>query len=194
MEHLLITISREFGSGGGAAGELLAEKLGIAHYDRLILDAAAQKRGIDAQKAAQYDERLSSALNTWFSSEGQSISRSLYNAEASVMKEIAARESAVFIGRCADDVLMEEKPIRVFLYADKNAKLARTMRKYQMDDPKKALAMIRRNNTNRKNYYEFFTMRTWMRPENYDFMLNTSTLTTERIVEILKNYVNAVRK
>ena len=189
MHQLLITISREFGSGCGEIGEKLAEKLGISCYDRQLLEHAAERRGLNMDKAAKYDERLSSMPISWLTTDGGSVSSTLYTAQAALIREIAERESAVFVGRCADDVLEDLRPIRIFLYASKAVKIERTMRKENLTDAKKAEALVNRYNLNRKNHYEFFTLKKWKNPDNYDLMVDTTRLGIDRTVALLAAYI-----
>ncbi len=193
---LIITVGREFGSGGRELGRRLADELGIAYYDREILLEIEKQTPYCLEYIEQVTEKKPVPLlpihyGMSFSTAGdphldQSID--IYAAQTKILKELAEKSSCVIIGRCADEVLKEIKPTRVFVYADMQSKIARC--KGRDDSPNKpddkALAKkIKKIDKNRSKYYEFYTGKKWGDKVNYDFMVNTSNHSIKDIAHAL---------
>ena len=137
---LIITIGREYGSGGRQIGELVAKTLGIAYYDKKLITLAAQKSGLSDEFIANNEQRVrngfmqnlaaSAAYSSgFFSSQYLPLSESIFISEAQVIRDIAAKESAVIVGRCADYILAgRDNTINVFVYAPRETRVNRIMR------------------------------------------------------------------
>ena len=187
MGKRFITVSREFGSGGGEIAERLAAALQIPCYDRELIEQQA------ATERLSKPDRIGTHPADWLSEDGSAMSSVLYGAETDFIRHLAEEsDSAVFLGRCSNEILTEYHPIRIFLYASREVEVERVMRKYEITDARRAAALVKRTNANRSGYFEFFTMRKWQNPKNYDLMMDTTRLGVERAAEILLQYVKAI--
>ena len=197
MEKVIITIARQYGSGGKTIGETLARDLGINCYDRELMRLASDESGIAEGLFGKADEKLKNSpliritKNVY---KGQLIppesdeftsNDNLFNYQAKVIRQLAEAESCVIIGRCADYVLRDEEPFRIFLYAELEFKMKRC--RERGDDAKKMsdrelqrhMAQIDKK---RAEYYAFLSGQKWGAKENYDLCINTSTADEDKIV------------
>ncbi len=183
-KHIVITISREYGSGGRYVGELLAQKLNIAFYDKKIINLSAEKSGLSKEYIEKIDEK-----NTTMKVENNNDDR-LFVAESKVIKDLA-KNSCVIVGRCSDYILKDNKNvIKVFLYSDLESKVKRAIKYYGLDD-KKALKEINKINKQRAKHYKYYTNRDWYNLDNYDLMINVDKKgiekTVDQIIEFIKD-------
>jgi len=204
-KNYAITIGRQFGSGGREIGKRLGELLGIKAYDNELLKMAADKKGIHPDYLRRVDEKANNSL-LYTLAMGVSMHRAgntgvempindkLFMAQTEVIKEIAERESAIFVGRCADYVLRHH-PARLsfFIYSDYEARVARVMQEH--DCPRKeAEDLITKTDKSRVNYYNFYTGKKWGKFENYHLSVNSSLLgiegTAQMIADIAKIYMS----
>lgn len=192
-ERTLITISRQYGSGGKEIAELLAKKLEVRCYDRQILYLAAeQMNGSDLDVSTILD--MSYKMPGGSFAEGvtslgyESIPpyNKMYREQAKVIRKIAERESAVFLGRCADVVLKDfPECYKFFIYAEEEFRKNRAIEFYG----NKSLKELEKENKTRERYYSYYTGQKWGEPENYDLMINTSRLDAEKAVEVIISYI-----
>lgn len=185
----VITIGREFGSGGRYIGKLVAEKLGINFYDNELLEKASQESGINEAVFKTFDERKESLLGAGIGTYryDMSLSQKVFLAEFDAIRKIASQESCVIVGRCADYVLEGYKNvINIFVCASDDDKIDRAV-KYYGFDPEKAGNQITKINKKRKNYYNFYTDKVWGRASNYDLCIN-SGIGLEESVNIIIDY------
>ncbi len=191
MEHV-ITIGRQFGSGGRSVGKYIAEKLGIPYYDSELITLAAEKYGLDTEVCKQNDEKSSKALVGLFSSipsgyyypmYNDMIKDTLFQAQAEIIREIAAKP-CVIVGRCSDYIL-KDKPnlFKVFLYADMPSRKKRLAERYGTTE--KVEKLLAKVDKQRANYYNYYTEWQWGAKENYDICINTSKLTAAEIGDII---------
>ena len=181
----IITISREFGSGGREIGRRLAEAMKIAYYDQEIV-AALIKRTKKAEEYVHYMENERplpllpiTTARTFGLPTNYAVTENLnfYMQESKIIQEVAEKSDCVIVGRCADYVLRDMKPIRLFIYADMEYKIARCKAKgddvENLSDPelrKKILSADKK----RSRYYQFYTNQVWGKKEHYDLCINTS--------------------
>ena len=181
----IITISREFGSGGREIGRRLAEAMKIAYYDQEIV-AALIKRTKKAEEYVHYMEKERplpllpiTTARTFGLPTNYAVTENLnfYMQESKIIQEVAEKSDCVIVGRCADYVLRDMKPIRLFIYADMEYKIARCKAKgddvENLSDPelrKKVLSVDKK----RSRYYQFYTNQVWGKKEHYDLCINTS--------------------
>ena len=181
----IITISREFGSGGREIGRRLAEAMKIAYYDQEIV-AALIKRTKKAEEYVHYMEKERplpllpiTTARTFGLPTNYAVTENLnfYMQESKIIQEVAEKSDCVIVGRCADYVLRDMKPIRLFIYADMEYKIARCKAKgddvENLSDPelrKKILSADKK----RSRYYQFYTNQVWGKKEHYDLCINTS--------------------
>lgn len=190
MEKKIITISREFGSGGRFIGKQLAEKLGIAFYDKDIIAKVAGETGFSEEFVEQKAEH-SPAKNIFAyafvgrNSAGMSIDDYLYTTQRKIILDIAEKESCVIVGRCADYILKDRRDVlNVFIHGEQQEKTKRICQLYQKTE-KEALAMMKDMDKKRSINYEYYTDHKWGNVKNYDATLNSSTFGYERCVEMI---------
>ena len=200
----VITVSREFGSGGREFGLRLAEILNIAYYDREIIAAISEKSSLAESYVEQIVERhivtyypitvATSFASMPYDAMGQ-INRSIYSAQAEVIKEMAEKSDCVIVGRCADHILRDHHPINVFVYADMAAKMARCRAKgddmAEMSD-KELLKGIQNMDKGRAKYYSSYTGKVWGDKLNYDICVNTTNRSIEELAQSVARLVQAI--
>ena len=171
----VITISREYGSGGRFIGKLVAEKLGINFYDSEILTKASELTGISKVFLEGYDETKESIFTYAQGLYGMdmSIGQKVFLAQFEAIKRIAESESCVIVGRCADYVLKENpNVVTVFICAPQEEKINRAITYYGIE-PNKASSVINKKNKKRRSYYNFYTDKDWGNPSSYDLCINS---------------------
>ena len=193
----IITIGRQFGSGGSDIAKALGEALGIKCYDKEILYEAAKNSGMCEEVAMQYDEAggqsflYSLATTGYFANtmNFQPINTKLYTAQFQLIRNIASKESAIFVGRCADYVLEEEENItKIYIMADFDYRVSNIAKKYEISE-KEAIKLIQKRDKQRAAYYNFYTSKKWSDVTSYDLCINVSKVGIDRAVEIIKNYL-----
>lgn len=199
MQKKLITIGRQFGSGGSEIGSALAEELGIKCYDKEILFEAAKKSGMCEAVASQYDERgqqsflYSLATTGYFGNhvDYQPINAKLYGAQFQLIRSIADEDaSSIFIGRCADYVLEErEELVKIYISADIDYRVKRIAKKYNINESE-ALKLIQKRDKQRASYYNFYTSKKWSEAASYDLCINSSKVGTIGAVQLILNFLN----
>lgn len=193
MNQIIITIGREFGSGGRMIGEKLAERLGISFYDKDLIDMAAEKSGIHPDVLRGADEVASSPFSSPFippSIDQGTINDKLFKYQRDVILDIASKESCVIVGRCADYILKDfPNCIRVFVYADMDYKIQLIMERHNLKDRELIEKIIRRTDKNRRTYYQYYTDFKWGSREQMDLMINSSLLGVEKTVDLLEEAV-----
>lgn len=200
--NTIITIAREYGSGGHLLGERLAKELGIKLYDREFIRMAAQRSGIDEQYIAKNEQSIPSFwLKCILSKNSEqpveaSISADdiLFVAESRIVQELAAQEPCIIIGRCADFVLKDHpKVVKVFCYSDLKSAVNRCVNDYGIPQ-EQAEAEIRRINRNRIHHYEYYTGWKWGEPHHYHLMLNTGNISLETACKLVKEVYQNIAK
>ena len=182
----IITISREFGSGGRRIGELVAERLGIPFYDKALVQMAAKDTGFSEEFIDQAEHRITSsflfnlAVTGFYAdrsgADAMAPQDSVYFAQSKVIRELAQQGSCVIVGRCADYVLRENfHCLNVFVYADQDSKLRRAIGEYGLEE-KKASRILADRDRSRAIYYNHYTERKWGSRGNYQLMLPTGFL------------------
>lgn len=198
---LIVTIGRQYGSGGSEIGKRLAEDLGLHCYDKEILRMNSYESGIKESYFHLADERAGNRLlykiisgltpEMGAPSFGSDLvsADNLFRFQSEVIRKLAAEESCVMIGRCADYILEgTEGLIRIFLYADMEDRVAR-IRSKNLYDANDVVKNIKRIDKERRDYHRYYTGRSWEDVANYDVMLNTSLLGVEGTVEAIKDYI-----
>lgn len=185
MDKFIITVSREFGSGGRLIGEKLAEKLGVEFYDKSIIQLAAEKSGLSYQFIEQNEENINgsmffslpaSATYTGFRTAAYfdtPVNDKTFLAQTEVIREIA-KNSCVIVGRCADYILREDPAlIRLFITSSFEQRVRRAVEKYGFP-AEDAEEKIRKIDKSRSNYYKYYTSRAWGSIHNYDLVVNSA--------------------
>jgi cytidylate kinase/uncharacterized membrane protein len=185
-QKVIITISREFGSGGRYVGRIIADKLGIKFYDKDLVTLVSKEAGLAEEFIEEHEQKREwgSSLNSTYNTDDK-----LFEAETRVIKEIAQKESCVIIGRCADYILKDEKNIlKVFVYSDKADKVNRAVKYYDMNE-KTAAKEIDKVNKNRAKHYKYYTNQAWGEKENYDLIMNSDLLGVDKTAEVISQIV-----
>lgn len=192
-EHIVITINREYGSGGRYVGELLAKKLGIKLYDKDLIMMVSGESGLSASYIEEKEQSIAGTLLANFNSQyynNLTNDDNLFIAESNAIKEIAKRESCVIVGRCADYVLKDEDYVfKIFVYSDDEGKVQRAIKYYGLEE-KNALKEINKINKAREKHYNHYTGAEWKDLEHYDFSINVDKFGIEKTVEIIEEMIN----
>lgn len=186
-KHVIVTISREYGSGGRFVGKLVSEKLGIPFYDKEIINLASKKSGLNVDYIESIDQTkgCSSYINN--------NDDLLYVAEEKAIKSVS-KDSCVIVGRCADYILRKNKDlIKVFLYSDPSSKEKRAILYYGLKE-KNVLKEIEKIDKEREKHYKFYTGTDWKNFSNYDIMLNVDKYGVEKTADIIVDYINNLNK
>ena len=200
--NLIITIGRQYGSGGREIGRKLALRLGIPFYDRDLISRAAKKSGFSEDLFEQLDKRATNSLLyslTMFGStglNGMSLTDQLFLAQANIIREIADSGPAVLVGRCADHVLREyEKRFDFFITGSLDDRLQRiqTHDDYELSG-KSPRAALEKMDKQRSTYYNYYTGKVWGKSDHYDLCINAGRLGVENSIEVILAYVNALKK
>lgn len=202
-KNLVITIARQYGSGGREIGVRVAELLGIKSYDKELITMAAQKSGISAETIGKVDEQATNSLlytlamgsSPYGGSHGHfdmPINDKLFITQSEIIKELADENDCVVIGRCADYVLRDHpRVISVFIYADFDSRVARVMRQHSLSESE-AKSLVTKTDKRRTNYYNFYTGRKWGKYDHYHASLDSGLLgiegTARIIADIAKQY------
>lgn len=200
MSNLAITIGRQFGSGGREIGLKLADKLGIKCFDKEIIKRASDESGISEKMFEQADEKpvnsfLYSIVAHGFPAYSNPVQMNnvltndkFFNMQAETIKKISEEMPAVFIGRCANDVLRKnEKLVSIFIYANKEDKIKRISETYNISE-KEAAEMMRKIDKSRSSYYEFFANQRWGDLNNYMLCINSS-VGIDKAVNTIYKYI-----
>lgn len=201
-KHFVITIERQYGSGGRLTGKRLAEELGIHFYDEEILKMTSETSAIGEQYFRLADERAGNNMLyrivtsmkpelTEPDKDGPNITspENLFRFQSSVIRKLAQEESCIIIGRCADYVLDgTENLVRLFVYAEIEERINKVREKGYFPE-EDILKNIKRIDRERRDYYRYYTGKSWENLENYDLMINTTKLSYDDMVECVVDYL-----
>ena len=199
MKKTIITISRQFGSGGRTVGHLIAEKLGIPFYDKELVDQIALESGFSPKYVEENGEHSpgKSILSYAFAAtgvpgvmNGLSAADFLWNIQCGTILQLAEKGSCVIVGRNADYILKDrEDVLHIFIYADINYRADRIVRLYG-ESEKSPVARLQEKDKRRSVNYQHYTGRTWGASENYDLCINTAVVGIEEAAKIVVDIVN----
>ena len=203
IQHVIITIAREYGSGGHLLGEMLSKELGIKLYDKEFIHLVAEKSGINEQYIKKNEQSIPSF---WLKcilgkNSEQSLERSLssddvlFVAESKIIQELAEKGPCIIVGRCADFVLRDySNLIKVFCYSDLKSACVRCVQEYGVSE-EKAESEIKRINHNRIAHYEYYTGEKWGEPHHYNLMINTGSIDLSVACNLIKSiYKNRIKE
>ena len=186
----VITVSREFGSGGRTIGREIAEKLGYAFYDKDLIERIAEESGFSQEYIEEHGE--GSPVRNYFAyafvgrdASGNSVGDYLWRAQMNIIEELAEKGNCVIVGRCADHILRKRTDcLHVFIHADMEHKKERIVNLYGETSvsPEKR---IREKDKTRALNYKYYTDRTWGMADNYDISLDSGILGEEKCVELI---------
>ncbi|MDE5944588.1 MAG: cytidylate kinase-like family protein [Rikenella sp.] len=198
--RFVITIGRQFGSGGRELGRQLADRFGIPYYDKELIATAAKESGLDPEYFEKADERIPGTLiraltaNLMMSggavpSQHALAGENIFKFQSDVIREVALAGSCVIVGRCADYILRNEPLcISTFIYASDEDRIDRIMRCHGAKSPKEATEMMRKIDKKRAAYYDFYTDKRWGAATSYDLCVDSSILGVEQTAEMLQDY------
>lgn len=202
MENIVITIARQYGSGGKTVGEMLADRLGVHFYNKELMKLASEESGINEALFGSADEKARSSRLFGSSSHvyaGELIppesddftsADNLFNYQAMIIRRLAEQESCVIVGRCADFVLKDyDNVLSVFVHAPHEFCMEQAAKKHSMST-KELEKFILKTDKERAGYYKYHTGREWTDARNYDLCLDSSKLGFERCVEEIIAYMN----
>ena len=204
--NTIITIGRQYGSGGYTIAKMLAEKLGIKFYDKELLKRAAEESGLCPEIFENHDEKPTNSflynlvMDTYsFGFNGNTyvdmpISHKVFLAQFEAIKKIANEGPCVIVGRCADYALAERTDcIHTFIYADMDKRIKRIQEVYDLND-KEARDSILKKDKQRANYYNYYSSKKWGQAETYDLCVNSSVLGFDGTVDLLIQFIQDFEK
>ena len=197
MKNVIITISRQYGSGGRQIAQLLSKELNIPYYDNELISMAAEKSGIkdeifkDAElQAGNNFLYLLSRLGPETQVYGMPFNEKIFNIQSQVIRDLAAKGPCVIVGRCADYVLNDyQNTANVFTYAPFQTRVARAVTEYGLNR-ENAEKDVRKVDKARESYYNYHTGNKWGNAANYDLMINMNFLTPESAVKLILDYLD----
>lgn len=189
----IITIGREFGSGGRELGRRLSEELKIAYYDREIIQEIAKRTALSEQYVKAVEERLPSAAfpihigNSFYLTQNPLWEQSIavYREQFAILKELAEKSDCIIVGRCADSILKDYHPFRIFVYADLESKIRRCREKAPAGEAltdRELKQKMMDIDKSRAKYYGFYTDKQWGDKLNFDLCINTSHTVIKKLV------------
>ncbi len=198
-KRIVVTIGRQFGSGGRIVGKKLAEQLGIPYYDKELINLASKESGICGEFFEKADEKNSGSLlkalamgfsmnNAIFQSNDYLSNESLFQIQSEVIRKVAAEGSCVLVGRCADYILRDEPDcVHVFISASWQDRVRRAM-EYNRVPEKEAEEFLKKADKSRASYYNYYTDKVWGAAGSYDLCVNSSLYGIDRTVDFIKQF------
>ena len=198
MKKKIVTISRQYGSGGRYIGENLAKAMGVPCYDEKLIDMVAKESGFAQSFVAEKGERMTGSLlfniasslsfanNVFSNNNGVTLQDEIYFTQNRINKELADKGPCVIVGRCADYILRErEDCLNVFIFADNESKIERA-EKYFNITREEAPAVLKKKDKARANHYKYYTDQEWGMASNYDLCLNSGLIGIEGCVKAIQ--------
>lgn len=198
---IVLTIGRQFGSGGREVGKIIAEDMGIKLYDKEMLTVASEDSGLSEEFFEKHDEKPSSSflyslvMDTYAMNYATNafmdmpLNHKVFLAQYNAIKKIANEESCILIGRCADYALEDNQDaIHLFIHADMGSRVRRIARLYDLTDAK-AKDLIIKTDKRRSAYYNYFSNKKWGAAESYNLCIDSGVLGTKGSAEAIKEYI-----
>lgn len=200
--NTIITIGREFGSGGREIGQKLSQAMGVPFYDKELIARAAKESGFCEEMIQNHDERPTNSflynlvMDTYSFGYNSSalvdmpISHKVFLAQYDTIKKIAEEGSCVIVGRCADYALGEyDNCLNVFIHARMDARIKRIMKRYELPE-QKAKEMIVKRDKQRQSYYNYYSSKKWGLSDTYDLSVDSSVLGVDGTVKLIMQFVD----
>ena len=194
MSYSIITINREFESAGTEIAQAVAAKLDLPYYDKFLITAASEERGVSEKRAAELDEKLESRFAYsqaeaafYYTSAETPLPTGAQVAEAQfkLIRELADKGPCVIVGRCANYVLRERPDVLdVFVHASRDTRVQRTMESLSLGE-KQAVRLLKRTDAARKAYYKHYTGLEWNNPDLYEMILNSDLFGFDACVDLI---------
>ncbi len=203
MEKVIVTICREYGSGGRIIGERVAERLGVPYYNRNLIDMAAKESGLAEGYINKFEEKVSSpfvwgipmgrngAAFSAMSGHYYSNEEKMYMAQSKIIRQVAGEGSCVIVGRLADYILEDEPGcIKVFIHGDKDARIDKAFKEYGYATRAEAEKAVKTIDKNRAAYHKKYADRSWSDCRNYHLCLNSTWLGADKCADIIVDAVS----
>ena len=195
-ENLIITISRQYGSGGREIGRRLAERLGIPYYDKELIILAAERSGYARSLFEEADQKASNSMifslmraGSMVNSYDLPLNDKIYLIQSGVIQQVARQGSCVIVGRCADYVLQDRFPcVNVFIHAALQKRMDRAVKVYGLS-PDDVQSVLLKTDKRRETYYNYYTGRKFGDARNYTLSLDSLGVGIDRSVEVLASYI-----
>ncbi|ACN83300.1 putative cytidylate kinase [Brachyspira hyodysenteriae WA1] len=196
-KNIVITISREFGSGGRYIGEMVAKDLNIPFYDKAIIEMASDKTGFSPEYIKENEQKLTGASLFNFAitgsyagnmvfGNGESLQDTMFFAQSNVIKEVASKHSCVIVGRCANHILEGmDNCINIFIYSDMENKIKRAVEEYKLDSANIEKILKERDKL-RAKHYNYYTGKNWGDARNYHACLNSDFIGIDNTIELIE--------
>lgn len=196
-KNRVITISREYGSGGREIGEKLANELEIPFYDKVLIDIIAKDMGMATGYVEEASEKMTMAQAFNIATMGyyavspvidtvQVIGEDVFITQSKIIKELAEKESCVIVGRCADYILKDRDDVlNVFIHADYDTRVERAVKQYGIKQSNVS-SVIRKSDKARSKHYAFYCEKKWGQIENYHMVIDSGKFGIEKAVELIK--------
>lgn len=202
QKSLIITIGRQFGSGGHEIGEKLAKKLGIKFYDKELIKLIAKQSGLCEKVLESYDEKPTNSLlysivmdiypSVMYT--GPTIDQQIYQANYDTIRRLADGEPCVIVGRCADYILRDHPElVSVFIHANSDFRAARIAEEYKLPDAKVRDLLVK-TDKKRASYYNFQSEKQWGAASSYNLCIESSEVGIDGAVDLIMDYVNYKKK
>ncbi|MBR4186163.1 MAG: cytidylate kinase-like family protein [Clostridia bacterium] len=202
MANCIVTIARQYGSGGREVGRLLSERTGWKFYDKDLITLAAQKSGLSSEALQNVDEKAANSLlytlalgssiyNHGLERVNLPINDRLFVVQSEIIKDLAASgEGAIIVGRCADYVLAgRDNLVRVYITADFDARVKTVMERHDLTEPA-AKDLIVKTDKRRANYYSYYTGEKWGRADKYDLVISTDRIGIDGAASLIADYID----
>ncbi len=202
QKSLIITIGRQFGSGGHEIGEKLAKKLGIKFYDKELIKLIAKQSGLCEKVLESYDEKPTNSLlysivmdiypSVMYT--GPTIDQQIYQANYDTIRRLADGEPCVIVGRCADYILRDHPElVSVFVHANSDFRAARIAEEYKLPDAKVRDLLVK-TDKKRASYYNFQSEKQWGAASSYNLCIESSEVGIDGAVDLIMDYINYKKK
>lgn len=202
QKSLIITIGRQFGSGGHEIGEKLAKKLGIKFYDKELIKLIAKQSGLCEKVLESYDEKPTNSLlysivmdiypSVMYT--GPTIDQQIYQANYDTIRKLADGEPCVIVGRCADYILRDHPElVSVFIHANSDFRAARIAEEYKLPDAKVRDLLVK-TDKKRASYYNFQSEKQWGAASSYNLCIESSEVGIDGAVDLIMDYINYKKK
>lgn len=201
MKNYIVTIAREYGSGGRECGKKLAELTGYKFYDKDLITLAAQKSGMSTDALNSVDEKAASSLlytlalgssiyNSGMGSVNLPINDKLFVVQSQIIKDIAnSGEGAIIVGRCADYVLSErDNVVKVYITSDFDTRVNTVMKRHDLTQSQ-ARDLIIKTDKRRSNYYSYYTGEKWGKADKYDVVVSTARIGIDGAAGLIADYI-----
>ncbi len=194
-DNWVVTVSRQYGSGGRYIAKMLAQQLGVPIYDKQIIAMTAQNFGFSKDFVATYEERPINRFYYAFSlggtdfHSGLSMNDKIFIEQSNIIKEIAAKGPCILVGRCADYVLRDRPDlVKIFIHAQMQRRVERAVQYYGLSE-QEAIKAIRKSDRQRKKYHKDYANLDWDCVDNYHLSLDSGRIGADQAVRLIRNYL-----